>query len=200
MKKNLFANLMMLIAIASSFLLTSCSNDDDTDSGSNSTMVSVKHAATGAIDTYHVIRADYVDYSAGYNVPGTDYWMPGTNEMSFRAAFSEDKNALTGWYFQFYIEQYKDAADGSIKEYTGLNDLHVGTHLVISSRNLFYYLEGGGGNMDDVVHGASDPHGDVIVKSIIGKNITLELVDFSFKRYNSEHDIIINGVIEYIPD
>lgn len=200
MNKYLFANFMVLIVMAS-FLLTSCDNNDDIGSGNNdSEMVSVKHTATGTVDTYHVIRADYVDYSTGYNVPDTDYWTPGTNEMSFRAAFSEDKDALTGWYFQFYIEKYKDTADGSIKEYTGLADLHVGTHLVISSRNLFYYLEGGSGNINDVVYGASDPHGDVIVKSIIGKNITLELVNFSFKGYGSEYDTIINGVIEYIPD
>ncbi|NVK92266.1 hypothetical protein HU824_03320 [Bacteroides sp. L10-4] len=197
MNKYLFANFMVLIVMASS-LLTSCDNDDIGSGNNDSEMVSVKYAATGAINTYHVIRANYVDYSAGHNVPDTDYWIPGTNEMSFSAAFSEDKDALTGWYFQFYIEKYKDTADGSIKEYTGLADLHVGTHLVISSRNLFYCLEGG--NIDDAVYGASDPHGDVIVKSIIGKNITLELVNFSFKRYGSEYDTIINGVIEYIPD
>lgn len=190
---------MVLIVMASS-LLTSCDNDDIGSGNNDSEMVSVKYAATGAINTYHVIRANYVDYSAGHNVPDTDYWIPGTNEMSFSAAFSEDKDALTGWYFQFYIEKYKDTADGSIKEYTGLADLHVGTHLVISSRNLFYHLEDGSGNIDDVVYGASDPHGDVIVKSIIGKNITLELVNFSFKRYGSEYDTIINGVIKYIPD
>lgn len=198
MKKYLFATFMMLIVMASS-LLMSCSNEDDIDKGNSNAMVSVKYAATGVVNTYHVIRADYVDHSTGHNVPDTDYWIPGTNEMSFRAAFSEDKDALSGWYFQFYIEKYKDTSDGLIKEYTNLADLHVGTHLVISSRDLFYYLEGVG-NINDVVYGASDPHGDVIVKSINGKNITLELSNFSFKRYNSEHDTIINGVIEYIPD
>lgn len=199
MKKYLFATFMMLIVMASS-LLMSCSNEDDIDKGNSNAMVSVKYAATGAVNTYYVIRADYVDHSTGHNVPDTDYWIPGTNEMSFRATFSEDKDALSGRYFQFYIEKYKDTSDGSIKEYTNLADLHVGTHLVISSRDLFYYLEGGVGNINDVVYGASDPHGDVIVKSINGKNITLELSNFSFKGYNSEHDTIINGVIEYIPD
>lgn len=199
MNKYLFTNFVVLVVMASS-LLISCDNSDDIGNGNNdSEMVSVKYAATGVVNTYNVIRADYVDYSTGYNVPDTDYWIPGTNEISFRAAFSEDKNALTGWYFQFHIEKYKDTADGPIKEYTGLKDLHVGTYLVISSRNLFYYLEGGG-NIDDVVYGASDPHGDVIVKNIIGRNITLELVNFGFKGYGAKYDTIINGVIEYIPD
>ena len=53
---------------------------------------------------------------------------------------------------------------------------------------------------DEEVYGASNPRGTVIVKSINGKNLTLELKDFSFTNYKGKAETIINGTIQYIPD
>ena len=190
MKKYLFFICMAFTAITS-LAFISCSSDDDNSGNNGSTMVSVKYAATGEIVTYHLIRADYVSWAGDPIAP--------SNDICFSATFSEDEDAFLGWYLQFYIKSYKDES-GQIKEYTGLSDLKVGTHLIFSSKDLFFYLEGGSGGIDDVVYGASDPHGDAIVKSLNGGNITLELKDFSFKGYSNETETIVNGTIEYIPD
>lgn len=182
---------MIFVALVS-FTFTACSSDDDdnTDGGNNSSMVSVKHAATGAIDTYHVIRADYMDYSTVQIAP--------SNEITFRTAFAGSKDDLTGYYFQFHIEQYKDTESNQVKGFTGISDLKAGTHLIVSAKRLFYFLEG---SMSDAeTYGASNPHGDVIVKSINGKNLTLELKNFSFTNYGAKAETIINGTIKYIPD
>ena len=194
MKKIYFSVIrvsFMVLATISSFTFSACSNDDDnTDDGNGSSMVSVKHAATGTIDNYYVIRADYMDYSTSSIAP--------SNEITFRAAFSEDKDDLTGYYLQFHIEQYKDTESNQIKEFTGISDLKAGTHLVVSSKRLFYFMEGS--MSDEETYGASNPHGDVIVKSINGKNLMLELKDFSFTNYKGKAETIINGTIQYIPD
>jgi hypothetical protein len=53
---------------------------------------------------------------------------------------------------------------------------------------------------DEETYGASKPNGDIIVKSINGKNLTLELKNFSFTNYGAKAETIINGTIQYIPD
>lgn len=189
---NVFQVAFVVLVTISSFALSACSNDDDdnTSEDNGSSMVSVKYAATGATSTYHVIRADYMDYSTIPIAP--------SNEITFRAVFSENKDDLTGRYFQFHIEQYKDTESNQIKEFTGLNDLKAGTHLVVSSRRLFYFMEGT--MSDEETYGASKPNGDIIVKSVNGKNLTLELKDFNFINYKGKAETIINATIQYIPD
>lgn len=194
MKKviNVFQMSFMALIAITSLAFSACSNDEDgTDEGGNDgSMVSVKYAATGTVNTYRVILANYVDNSANQIAP--------SNDVCFMATFSADKN-VSRWYdFQFYVEQYKDAENGQIKEFTGFKDFKVGSHLIISRRRLFFFL--GGGMSDEELHGASNPHGDVIVKSINGKNLTLELKDFSFTNYNGKAETIINGTMQYIPD
>ena len=134
MKKNFISVLqvsfMVLVAILS-FALSACSNDDDdnTDDGNGSSKVSVKYAATGTVNTYQVISADYVDYSASQIV--------SSNEICFSAVFKESENA-TSWYeFQFLVEKYKDTDNGEVKDFTGIGNLKAGSHLIISSRKLF---------------------------------------------------------------
>ena len=180
----------MAIAAFIALTFTACSSDDDAEGDNNGCMVSVKHAATGTINNYHVIRADYMDYSASSIAP--------SNEITFRTVFSEDKDDLTGYYFQFHIEQYKDTESNQIKEFTNISDLKAGTHLVVSTKRLFYFLEGS--MSDEETYGASKPNGDIIVKSINGKNLTLELKNFSFTNYGAKAETIINGTIQYIPD
>ena len=131
-----------------------------------------------------------MDYSASSIAP--------SNEITFRTVFSEDKDDLTGYYFQFHIEQYKDTESNQIKEFTNISDLKAGTHLVVSTKRLFYFLEGI--MSDEETYGASKPNGDIIVKSINGKNLTLELKNFSFTNYGAKAETIINGTIQYIPD
>ena len=76
----------MAIAAFIALTFTACSSDDDAEGDNNGSMVSVKHAATGTINNYHVIRADYMDYSASSIAP--------SNEITFRTVFSEDKDCL----------------------------------------------------------------------------------------------------------
>lgn len=191
MKKKFLNVVQMSFMLFAVLAFTACSSDDDnTDDGNNSSMVTVKHAATGYIDNYYVIRADYMDYSIIQIAP--------SNEITFRTAFAEDKDELTGHYFQFHVEHYKDAESNQIREFTGLSDLKAGTHLVVSSKRLFYFMEGS--MSDEETYGASNPRGDIIVKSNDGKNLTLELKDFSFTNYKAKAETIINGTIRYIPD
>ncbi len=195
MKKNFISVLqvsfMVLVAI-SSFALSACSNDDDdnTDDGNGSSKVSVKYAATGTVNTYQVISADYVDYSASQIVP--------SNEICFSAVFKESENAISWYEFQFLVEKYKDTDNGEVKDFTGIGNLKAGSHLIISSRKLFFFL--GASMSDEETYGASSPRGTIIVKSINGKNLTLELKDFSFTNYKGKAETIINGTIQYIPD
>ena len=189
---SLFQVSFMVLVAISSFALSACSNDDDdnTDDGNGSSKVSVKYAATGTVNTYQVISADYVDYSASQIV--------SSNEICFSAVFKESENA-TSWYeFQFLVEKYKDTDNGEVKDFTGIGNLKAGSHLIISSRKLFFFL--GASMSDEEVYGASNPRGTVIVKSINGKNLTLELKDFSFTNYKGKAETIINGTIQYIPD
>lgn len=181
---------MVLVAI-SSFALSACSNDDDnTDDGNGSSKVSVKYAATNVVNTYQVISADYIDYTASQIVP--------SNEICLSAVLKENEDAVSWHEFQFIATQYKETENGTIKDFTGIKNLKEGSHLIISSRKLFFFM---GGNMsDEETYGASNPHGDVIVKSINGNNLILELKDFSFTNYNAKAETIINGTIEYSPN
>ncbi|MFT0494909.1 hypothetical protein [Bacteroides thetaiotaomicron] len=182
---------MVLVAI-SSFALCACSNDDDDnpDDGNGSSRVSVKYAATNVVNAYQVISADYIDYTASQIAP--------SNEICLSAVLKENENAVSWREFQFIATQYKETENGTIKDFTGIKNLKEGSHLVISSRKLFFFM--GGSMSDEETYGASNPHGDVIVKSINGKNLILELKDFSFTNYNAKAETIINGTIEYSPN
>lgn len=192
MKKNFISVLqvsfMILVAI-SSFALSACSNDDDdnTDDGNGSSKVSVKYAATNVVNTYQVISADY---AVSQIAP--------SNEICLNAVLKENEDAVSWREFQFIVTQYKETENGTIKDFTGIKNLKEGSHLVISSRKLFFFM--GGSMSDEETYGASNPHGDVIVKSINGSNLTLELKDFSFTNYGAKAETIINGTIQYAPN
>jgi hypothetical protein len=179
----------MAIAVLTALTFTACSSDDDAEGGNNSSIVSVKHAATGIIDTYKVISADYTDYTTS---------LAQSNEICLNAVLKENEDAISWYEFQFIATQYKETENGTVKDFAGIKNLKEGSRLIISSRRLFFFM--GASMSDEETYGASNPHGEVIVKGINGNNLTLELKDFSFTNYGAKAETIINGTIQYTPN